>query len=916
MVGREKERALAAAALAALKGASARSGLLLVEGEAGIGKSIFVAQVRAEAEGLGLKAVIGWGDAVEAASPYFAFRAALNQLAGPGALEERRARLLDLFDGDAASLALAPLLNALLPLGLPETPVTSEMAGALRADNTRALLLRLFAGAARRDRLVLLLEDAHWLDSASTALALALHRQVRPLLLVVSTRPPPDPAPPEYRALAAAALAAGAGRIVLEPLSGDETLSLVCRRLGVDALPPEAVRLIQERAAGHPFFSEELAYALRDSGALRISGRLCELSGEAAALSETSLPKTVQGIISSRVDRLPPAEQLTLKAASIVGRVFGLDVLGSIHPQQPERPLLSEQLARLEKLDLTPLDAPGPVPTYLFKHVVTHQVVYDVMLFSQRAELHGQAARWYELNRAQDLPAHYPLLAHHWGRAGDKARTLDYLDKSGEQALQSGAYAEARRFLCDARALDQGNPGLLSGPTAGLRRGCRQRLLGDAELCLGNLPESLAHLKESVRLLGAPLPSSRLRWAVSLAGHVLRQLGQRLLRKGPERDESRRERAREAALAYERLGPVCIFFNVPMDALFCSLAGTNLAGESGRPAVLATAFANLAIGLSVAPMPALAARYLRLAAGQLGPSTPMGAEAWVREMVGLFCTGAGRWDEAVEGLRRGAELHLRLGDRRRQEECELILSLIGHLRGDLEGARACAQEVVETSGKREDRHMLGGSGAMLGLSLHRLGRFAEAASAAARAAENARAVRALPELIWALGVQSSAELARGEGERARAAAEEAVRTMADLMPTAAWVLEGYACTAETLIRLASRRPELEGVARKALAGVERCAKSFPWLRPRRLYLQGLWAGRSGDRERATPRYRAALAAARAAGNLVDEALAAGALCAAGGEPEHGARLRQIQAQTGLVLPLAEPGASPRTGASS
>ncbi|MGC4122165.1 MAG: adenylate/guanylate cyclase domain-containing protein [Myxococcales bacterium] len=911
MIGREAERARAAAALSALEDASARSGLLLVEGEAGIGKSVFVAQIRADAGQRGLRTVVGWGDAVESASPYFAFRAALKDLAGPGSLDERRARLLDLLDGDSAALALAPLLNAVVPLGLPETPFITEMAGALRADNTRDLLLRLFAGAARRARTVVLLEDAHWLDSASLALVLALHRQVRPLLLIVSTRPVPDPAPPE--------LPRARRRRRAEP---PRARAALWRADDQPRLPPPGRR----RAAApgrppHPGARRRPPVLQRGAGlrASRLGGvedrraPLRELAGGADALLGAGLPETVQGIISSRVDRLPPAEQLTLKAASVVGRVFGLDVLEAIHPQQPERAPLSDQLSRLEKLDLTPLDSPVPVPTYLFKHVVTHQVVYDLMLFSQRAELHGQAARWYEENRAQELAAHAPLLAHHWSRAGDPAKTLGYLEKAGEQALQSGAYAEARRFLAEADRLDRENPSLLAGREASLRRARRQRLRGDAELCLGNLAESRAHLLESVRLLGSPLPASRLRWAMALAGHALRQLAQRLLRRPPEADAFRRECANEAAQAYERLGPVCIFFNLPPDALFCSLAGTNLAGRVGPSGVLAKAFANFAIGLSVAPLPALAERYARLALSQLGPATPVGAEAWVQEMVALFCTGAGRWDEAVAGFRRGAQLHQTLGDRRRQEECELILAVIGHLRGDLAGSLASAREVAETAGRREDRHMLGGSGAMVGLSLHRLGRFDEAAATAEQAAGNARQVRARPELIWALGVQSAAELARGERERALAAAQEAVRTMAGLMPTAAWVLEGYACTAETLLRLASERPELDGLAREAFAGVERCARSFPWLRARRAYLEGLRADLAGDREKGTRHHLRAVTAAQALGSLVDEALALQAivllprperpLAAPLAAPDRRERLREIERRTGLVLPL-------------
>ena len=99
------------------------------------------------------------------------------------------------------------------------------------------------------------------------------------------------------------------------------------------------------------------------------------------------------------------------------------------------------------------LDTPEPDLAYLFKHIITQEVAYSLLLFAQRRQLHRAVAEWYERTQADDLASLYPLLAYHWGRAEEPTKTLAYLELAGEQALRAGAYQEAVDFLTDAVAL-------------------------------------------------------------------------------------------------------------------------------------------------------------------------------------------------------------------------------------------------------------------------------------------------------------------------------------------------------------------------------------------------------------------------------------------------------------------------------
>ena len=195
---------------------------------------------------------------------------------------------------------------------------------------------------------VLVLEDAHWLDSASWALARQVAEQVAPVLLVLATRPLSEPLPTDYQRLKDAR---DTRTLRLAGLGADDTVALVGRRLGVAALPDPVARLIVERAEGNPFYSEELALALRDAGVVTVGGGVCRLAPAAGDLRGLAFPDTVQGVITSRIDRLTPRQQLTLKVASVIGRGFAHRMLRDVHLLGPTGRTCRE-LQVLERQDM------------------------------------------------------------------------------------------------------------------------------------------------------------------------------------------------------------------------------------------------------------------------------------------------------------------------------------------------------------------------------------------------------------------------------------------------------------------------------------------------------------------------------------------------------------------------------------
>jgi class 3 adenylate cyclase/tetratricopeptide (TPR) repeat protein len=862
IVGRAAERAVLADRLQTLLRRNT-GGVVIIEGEAGIGKSRLVEELGRQAAAVGVRVLAGAGDAIERTMLYHAWRPVFAQVFGldalPDDMEARRARVQAGLGDDPARARLAPLLEPVLALDLPDTPLTAQMSGEVRADNTRALLVDMLAAEARRQPTALVLEDAHWLDSASWALLGAVAQRIHPLLLVIATRPLPDPPPSEYGQLRAAR---DTRHLRLESLSPEDTITLVCQRLGVAALPEPVIALIRERAEGHPFFSEELAYALRDAGLLQIAGGACWIAPGAGDLRALDFPDTLQGVIISRIDRLAPQQQLALKVASVIGRVFAFRLLRDIHPIEADKARLADDLAVLENLDLTPLDVPPPEPTYIFKHIITREVAYNLMLFAQRRDLHRAVARWYERTHADDPAPYYALLAHHWSKAEVPEKALLYLEQAGEQALRTGAYQEAVDFLRQARELGGRDPDRL-------RRARREQHLGAAYWGLGNLRAARPHLEAALALLGEAVPTGRGQWVRGLLQHVRRQIGRRLRERrggsGLPLDPATRTARLQAGNAYETLGTIFYLTGEKIPSLYTCVAGLNVVEPAGLSPELARAFARVGAACGFIPLHPPAVAYGRRAAAAVRQVDDLPAAAYVAAVTGLYAMGIGQWRQARADMQRAVTLAEKLGDRRHWEEYAAMLQWIMYRQGAYSEAAQMAAHLYQM-GLRND-HPQAQMWGLIGQSLVALRRGDLAATAPwvtalhdliapdPRAGEVVRAHAALALVYWQQG-------------RPAQALEAVARTKEILTESSlnrATNLDGFISVAEiALARWEARAGDqaARADARRACAALRRHVRVFPIGRPYLALYEGRAAWLAGRPRAAQRAWRAALAAAR------------------------------------------------------
>src|SRR5215216_1367641 len=599
LIGRQEEKALIASSLQEFSRGAPHQTIIL-QGEAGIGKSRLFEDLVRQAETLDVNMFSGGGDAIEKNSPYHAWRPVFNKIFGIEDLvakaefsEETRNVIHNIVFSKLAEIErdlsrYAPLLDVILPVQIPDNELTSAMTGEIRGGNIRELLTSLLSFESRKAPVVMVLEDLHWFDSASWALLVDAQQKVRPILLALNTRPLPDPIPNQFKQI----LETPDTRLIkLEAMMLDDVEALVCQRLGVKSVPPMIGRLIREKSEGHPFFAEELAYALRDSGTLMIANQECRINVRFVNFEDLTLPDTLQAAITNRIDSLAPSQQLTLKVASVIGRIFAFRVLQAVHPIEADKLSLPDYMTSLTKLSLTLVESEGPDLAYIFKHAVTQEVAYNLMLFSQRRQLHQAVAEWIEKSNEDNLESYYTLLAHHWAQAAempDAARndhaltkSLEYLEKAGEQAMQNYANQEAVQFFSQALEWEVQLPKPEDKQAQHERQVRRARWhsrIGLAHYGLGSLPDCAIHVREALRLLDIPIPKSSLQLALGLIPQMIRQVFHRFFSarySGMIKNEKEREVAIEVSRLYEFMSRVYFYSSETLPIIYTVLRFVN-----------------------------------------------------------------------------------------------------------------------------------------------------------------------------------------------------------------------------------------------------------------------------------------------------------------------------------------------------
>ena len=355
-------------------------------------------------------------------------------------------------DGDAARVRIREqipaadtedllLLDDLLGISDPNVPLPQ-----INPDARRRRLTALINSmtVARTKPSLFIIEDAHWIDTASEAMLADFLSVVQhtPTIVLITSRP-------EHGDVLTTV--PNAQTISLAPLRDSETAALLSELLGSDPSVSQLAAIIAERAAGNPFFTEEMVRELAQRGVLEGSrGRyVCHTNA-----ADITVPATVEAAIAARIDRLSSRGKQTLNAASVIGARFGADLLAALGIDAVVDELLSGEL--VDQLRTS------PHAEYAFRHPLIRAVAYETQLKSDRAQCHRQLAAAIQESAPESVDENAALIAEHLQAAGEMHSAYGWHMRAGAWSANRGLDAarlswERARRIADELSVDDGS---------------------------------------------------------------------------------------------------------------------------------------------------------------------------------------------------------------------------------------------------------------------------------------------------------------------------------------------------------------------------------------------------------------------------------------------------------------------------
>ncbi|HYZ06970.1 MAG TPA: adenylate/guanylate cyclase domain-containing protein [Rubrobacter sp.] len=438
-----------------------RGAFVAVIGEAGLGKSRLLAEVSDSAKSGPQVAwlegrALSYGQAVT----YYPWRQVIRQAIGAQegeAPETVREKL----HSDPACGTIPESDPGYLEVVLSvESNATLKAVKALEGDALVEHIAAAIRGylRARADLMptVIVLDDLHWADTASLELLLNVAGLVEDLPLLIICLLRPDKGAPSWSATEKARSRLGASytEILLEPLDTAHSEELLGNLLYIEDLPESVRKLILNKAEGNPFFVEEVIRTLIDSEYIVQENNHWRATRE---IVNVTIPDTLTGVLSARIDRLPESTKHVAQTAAVLGRIFAYRTLIATCAAAPPPEQIEEVEPHLSVLtyeELVRERVRDPELEYIFKHALTQEAAYEALLIRRRKELHRRAGEVLEQLYPEQRGELTSVLAYHFQLGEEWQRAADYAMGAGGQAVKVYALREALEYYENAcRAL-------------------------------------------------------------------------------------------------------------------------------------------------------------------------------------------------------------------------------------------------------------------------------------------------------------------------------------------------------------------------------------------------------------------------------------------------------------------------------
>jgi class 3 adenylate cyclase/tetratricopeptide (TPR) repeat protein len=424
---------------------------VLLEGEAGTGKSRLIWEFKKQLPGKSVRWLQGNAYAFSRNVPYLPIIDLLKRVLEVRDEDSRdavRAKLA----GELATIrdangANSQIVEQLLTLSSDNAPHIPPESWKIQLKQT---LVRMIERHCRTKTTLICIEDLHWADPSTVDLLKNMINEAHlPVFFLISYRPDAIDFGPDQLSHAYY----HNERIRLEDLPPEKSEEMARSLLRSDQVPPRLLTFISDRLSGNPFFLEEAINSLVDTGTLVKKGDFWEISGE---IGEAAFSSGISAVVAARLDRLgEPAKQI-LQEAAVIGREFSSSILKQI---AAEPTVVDQSLIFLKSLGLIRRDAVGE-NRYRFKHALIQEVAYKSLLKRQRKDLHEKIARVLELLSPDRIEALCETLAYHFSNGHSVLKAISYLQQSGRKGFKKFAVVESHNYYEKAyrMLMDRGRP--------------------------------------------------------------------------------------------------------------------------------------------------------------------------------------------------------------------------------------------------------------------------------------------------------------------------------------------------------------------------------------------------------------------------------------------------------------------------
>lgn len=437
-----------------------RGGLVLIEGEAGIGKSRLVSEFKhhlgkttwriLEGRSLTYRRSIPYWIILELLKGYYEITSTQSNAEIRARLTRQTALVLD----EEQSKDILPYLEHLFSLP-PSNEMKATRINYLKGEQLRQQIFLsvkdLLIAESKRQPILLIFEDLHWADDASLQLIQFLLNTLKkyPILICGISRIFDEGALAELAEQAAVQLDTQFTKIEVPHLTKDQSKKLLSELISNSDLPTHIEQQIIQRSSGIPFFLEELLRMLIDDQLIAQKNGKWEIIGEIEAIG---LPTTLESLALARFDRLMPEEHRVLQVASVIGREFDIllltDVLENVSKQKAETilPVLSQR-GFIEK------KPKSKGRSYIFRHTIASDAIYKTLLRKERKRLHAKISESIEKLHADRIDEYIELLAHHYSWSEKLDRALHYMILAGQKATRENVKTQAQKHYLQALEL-------------------------------------------------------------------------------------------------------------------------------------------------------------------------------------------------------------------------------------------------------------------------------------------------------------------------------------------------------------------------------------------------------------------------------------------------------------------------------